>query len=138
MRIYRFLIILLAVALAGACVRFDVEEILLERQELSLTWKGEQQISYDPLTWQVGCNLKECEYRVHDDSMANYFVIKCSERPSVEGMDVIADVEWTVRANIKRYEGLRFTVRKIDSDGMIWLWCKSQKIGVVVKEVVQD
>lgn len=134
---YRTLVMLAVAALSCGCVKYDVEEILMERQDLSLTWKGEVQVVSDPLTWQIGYNQQRNEYRVHDDSMGNYFVIRCSERPSYEGMDVTADVEWTQRADIKRYEGIRFTVRKMDSEGRIWLWCKSQKIGVVVQELQQ-
>ena len=119
----------------SSCTKYDIEEVLLAREDLSLTWKGEEQIVYDPLTWQLSCNVKNSEYRVHDDSMANYYIIKCSERPTEEGQDVMADVEWTVSKNIKRYEGIRFTVKKMGTDGLIWMWNNSQNIGVVIKEI---
>lgn len=119
----------------SGCTKYDIEEVLLAREDLSLTWKGEEQIVYDPLTWQMSCNVKTSEYRVHDDSMANYYVMKCSERPTEEGQDLMADVEWTVSKNIKRYEGVRFTVKKIGNDGLIWMWSNSQNIGVIIKEI---
>lgn len=125
-------------AMLCSCVKYDMDEILLEREELSLTWKGEDQIVFDPLTWQVASNVGNCEYRVNDDNMANYFVVRCSERPVSEGQDVTADVEWTLTTNTKRYEGLRFTVRKVRSDGLVWMWNKSQKIGVVIQELEQN
>ena len=124
-----------AAALFCGCVKYDVYEILLARDDLSLTWKGEEQLSYDPLTWQTGCNVGRGEYRVHDDNMANYYIVRCKDRPVYEGQDVYADVEWTVRSNIKRYEGVRLTVMKTDGEGKIWLWSRTQKIGVVVKEI---
>ena len=136
MRRLGYLICMLLMAVSsGSCVKYDIDEILLEREGLSLTWKGEDQVDYDPLTWQAGCNVKKGEYRVHDDSMANYFAVKCSERPVMEGQDITADVVWTMRATIKRYEGIRMTVRKVDPDGRIWLWSRSQQIGVVIKEI---
>ncbi len=136
MRFFRFAALIAVTAcMLGGCVKYDLDEILLAREDMSLTWKGEEQISYDPLTWQLSCNVRNAEYRVHDDSMANYYVIKCSERPVEEGQDLVADVEWTVATNIKRYEGSRFTVKKIGHDGLIWLWCKTQKIGIVIKEI---
>ncbi len=133
---FGFLVCLLLVAVSsGSCVKYDIDEVLLERGDLSLTWKGEDQVDYDPLTWQAGCNVKKGEYRVYDDSMANYFAVKCSERPVMEGQDVTADVVWTMKTTIKRYEGIKMTVRKLAPDGRIWLWCRSQKIGVVIKEI---
>lgn len=136
MRRFGYLICLLLMAVsAGSCVKYDIDEILLEREDLSLTWKGEDQVDYDPLTWQAGCNVRKGEYRVHDDSMANYFAVKCSERPVMEGQDITADVVWTMKTTIKRYEGIRMTVRKLAPDGRIWLWSRSQQIGVVIKEI---
>lgn len=122
-------------ALMQSCVRYDIEQTLLVHEDLMLTWKGDVQLTYAPQTWQYSFNTAKNEYRVNDDNMANYFVIRCSERPSSEGQELSADVEWTVKSNIKRYEGLRFKVEKVASDGRIWLWSKSQKIGVVIKEI---
>ena len=136
MRRFGFIICVLLMAMSsGSCVKYDIDEILLEREDLSLTWKGEDQVDYDPLTWQAGCNVKKGEYRVHDDSMANYFAVKCSERPVMEGQDITADVVWTMKTTIKRYEGIKMTVRKLSPDGRIWLWSRSQQIGVVIKEI---
>ena len=136
MRRFGYLICLLLMAVsAGSCVKYDIDEILLEREDLSLTWKGEDQVDYDPLTWQAGCNVRKGEYRVFDDSMANYFAVKCSEHPVNEGQDITADVVWTMKTTIKRYEGIRMTVRKLAPDGRIWLWSRSQQIGVVIKEI---
>ena len=128
-------IVTMTLGILGGCVKYDLDEILLAREDISLTWRGEEQISYDPQTWQLSCNVRKGEYRAHDDSMANYYVIKCSERPVEEGQDLVADVEWTVATNIKRYEGARFTVKKKGTDGLIWLWSNTQKIGLVIKEI---
>ena len=136
MRCFRIAVLFAVTAcMFCSCVKYDLDEILLAKEDLSLTWKGVEQISYDPLTWQLSCNVKNFEYRVHDDSMANYYVIRLSGRPSEEGLDLMADVEWTVATNIKRYEGARFVVKKIGPDGLIWLWSNTQKIGVVIKEM---
>ena len=88
-----FVLVAAVSAMLCGCVRYDMDEILLEREDLSLTWKGEDQIVFDPLTWQVSSNIRNCEYRVNDDNMANYFIVRCSERPVTEGQDVTADVE---------------------------------------------
>ena len=134
-RIFRKAFIVALAAMCCSCVKYDLDEILLERSDVSLTWKGEDQVVYDPLTFQLGCNDRKHEYRVNDDSMANYFVATFSEKPSSEGQDLTGNVEWTISSNIKRYEGARFTVKKIGADGTVWLWSRNQKIGIVVKEI---
>ena len=135
MRILKIVFIFALAALSCSCVKYDLDEILLDRSDISLTWKGEDQVVYDPLTFQLGCNDRKHEYRVNDDSMANYFVATFSEKPSSEGQDLTGNVEWTISSNIKRYEGARFTVKKIGADGTVWLWSRNQKIGIVVKEI---
>lgn len=125
--------ILAAGLLSVSCVRYDVDEILLSREDISLTCKRDLQIAYDPLTWQMSHNAGRNEFRVNDDSMANYFVLRCDSRPDTEGQEVNGYIEWTVRTNIRKYRNLKFEVRKVGSDGTVWLWNKSQKIGVTVR-----
>ena len=121
------------VLLLASCERYDVNEILLSRDDISLTWKADPQIVYEPYTWQLGFNAARNEFRVNDDSMANYFVLRCDGRPSAEGQEVTASVEWTQKSSVKRYEGLKFEVEKVGRDGYVWLWNRSQKIGVTVR-----
>ena len=121
------------VLLLASCERYDVNEILLSRDDISLTWRAEPQIVYEPETWQLGFNAARNEFRVNDDSMANYFIFKCNTRPNVEGQEVEASVEWTQKSSVKRYEGLKFEVEKVGKNGYVWLWNRSQKIGVTVR-----
>lgn len=135
MRIIHYILILMTVAVLSGCAQYDIEEVLLEREDVSLTWKGEEQLVFDPMTWQTGYNPRTYEYRAHDDDMANYFVVKCESRPTVEGEDITASIEWTIETDLKRYDDVSFTVEKIASDGRIWLWSSARKIGVVIKEL---
>lgn len=121
--------------LLTACNPYDVNEILLVREDVSLTWKGTEQMSYDPLTWQMGCNAGKNEFRVHDDSMGNYFIVTCNARPDTEGQELEADVQWTMKTSIKRFEGVKFEVMKTSADGHVWLWSKTQGIGVVIRKL---
>ena len=135
MKLFRITAVLLLTALLTGCVRYDLDEVLLSRSEVSLTWKGKAQIIYDPATWQMSYNSEKNEFRVNDDEMANYFVFRSKTRPSYEGQELNAYVEWTLKTNVKRYEGVRFEVKQVDDGGCIWLWSKSQKIGITVKEL---
>lgn len=131
-----FILASAAVLLEGCWLNsYDVQEVLLVRDDVSLTFKGKEQLVYDPLTWQLGYNAQKCEYRASDDEMANYFVLRCETRPTFEGQEVRADVSWTMQTSVKYYERLKFEVRKTASDGTVWLWNRSQSIGVVVREL---
>lgn len=135
MKGFKFWAIIVYVAVAAGCVPYDLDEVLLSRDDVSLTWKGKEQVVYDPATWQLACNLDRGEFRANDDVMANYFVFNGKVRPSYEGQELTGDVEWTVKTNVKKYDGVRFEVVRMTEDGYIWLWCRSQKIGLTVKEL---
>ena len=120
---------------AAGCEPYDIDLVLLSREDVSLTWKGADQIVYESDTWQIGYNAERNEFRVHDDEMANYFTVKCSARPTDEGQELTADVQWTMISSIKRFDGIRFEVKRVSADGYIWMWSKTHNIGVVVKKL---
>lgn len=129
------IILLLAAAMAVSCVRYDIDEILLQRTDVSLTWKGVLQMSHDPQTCQLGYNDAKNEYRVYDDNLGYWFIITCSEKPSYAGQELRADVEWTTDNDTKIERGAEFKVEKTSRDGQIWLWSKSKKIGAVIQQL---
>lgn len=128
-----FLIIILAVV--TGCKIYDIGEILLQREDISLTVKGVDQLEYKAETFQLGYSAELNEFRVFDDDMANWFVLKCSSRPDTEGQEVTADIKWTTSNTTKTRKSLTFRVEKTDSEGHIWLWCEDEAIGVVVQEL---
>lgn len=129
------IILLLAAAMAVSCVRYNIDEILLQRTDVSLTWKGVLQMSYDPQTCQLGYNDAANEYRVYDDNLGYWFIITCGEKPSFEGQELRADVEWTTDNDTKIERGVEFKVEKTSRDGQIWLCSKSKKIGAVIQQL---
>lgn len=125
---------LMLVMLAG-CNLYDVDEVLLSRDDVSLTWKGEAVLVYEPDKWQMGYNSAKNEFRVHDDQMADYFVVRCEASPTDEGQELKADVEWTEESSMKRLEGVRLEVKKVSADGYVWLWGKNHSVGIVVRKL---
>jgi len=117
------------------CKEYNVEEILLLREDISLTVKGETVISYDASDFQMGFNSKRNEFRVHDDLMANFFILSCSEIPTSEGQTIHVDMTWTGKTKTYTETDLKFSVEKVDDSGLIWLWNSSDKIGVVIKDI---
>ena len=104
------------------------------QQDVSLTWKGEQQVLYEPGTYQLGYNSSRNEYRVYDDRLAYWFTVRCSEHPLEEGQDITADVSWTGKSKTMKFNGISMTVKKIDDSGKIWLWGSKERIGIVIKK----
>ena len=131
------LIILLTTAVLAAGCEFVVvsNEFLLSQEEISLSWKNAVQIIYDPAGYQLGYNDKNIEYRVYDDKIANWFTLKCSEKPISEGQTIMADVEWTGSKGTKTFTGLEFKVEKISEDGLVWLSNSTNSIGIVIKNI---
>lgn len=131
----RRLILLLIIAAMSVSCRYDVDEILLQREDISFTLKGELQFAYDPLTCQLSQNSKEYTYRMYDDKLADWLVVKCSERPDTEGQSLTADITWTASSSTRTERGLEFTVERTSADGRVWMWNKSKRIGIVVKNL---
>lgn len=122
--------------LAAVCLTscmYDVDEILLSRSDISLTIKGELKMAFDENTCQLGYNTERNEFRVYDEKLADYFIVRCSAKPDSEGQKLTVDLEYTTQTDVKTMKGLAFEVRKISSDGMIWLWENDRKTGIVVK-----
>lgn len=125
------LIILLAGILASGCAEFDVDEILLDRSDISVTIRGREIYSFDPNRAQISFNADKGEYRMFDEDFLNWVTIIWREFPSSKGQKVLMDIEWGTKTNFKEREGIEFEVRKID-DRMIWLWNESDKIGLTL------
>ena len=108
---------------------------LLEGSEISLSWKGANQVTYNSSDYQLGFNNGKNEYRVHDDKLANWFTITCSQKPVAEGETIIADVAWTGIKGTKSFTEVEFSVEKTDERGYVWLWSNSKKIGIIIKNL---
>ncbi len=130
----KLMILTIITSIATGCV-WDIDEILLERDDISMTMKGEDLFVYDPTTCQISFSSPDNIYRMYDDRLADWVIIRCSERPDTEGQILTADITWTASSSTKTERGLKFTVQKTSSDGKVWLWNKSQKIGIVIKNL---
>lgn len=122
-------------AASTGCNRYHVEDILLPRNEISLTVKGADQIIYDEESWQLGYNDERNEFRIVNDKLNNWVILQCDAVPSTVGQSVTAYLEYTTSNDTRKLNGLTFTVEKTSPDGLIWLWNDDRKIGVVVKDL---
>ena len=131
--IRRFLYTTVAALSLSACQFYNIDEVLLSRSDISLTMKGELQMSFDQNTCQIGFNTGRNEYRVYDEKLENWFILRCSAQPTSEGQEIKATLEYTVKGDTKTLNDLEFVVERTSSEGLIWLWNRDKKIGVVVK-----
>lgn len=133
-RIY-IICIAVTVTLLSSCDRFQPEELLLPKSDISLTIKGEDQIRYDQKTWQLGHNAEKNEFRAVNDKLTDWMILRCNATPSTVGQSVTAYLEYTTSNDTKKLNALTFTVEKTSPEGLIWLWNDDKKIGVVVKDL---
>ena len=130
----RILLLILVITAAG-CQRYDIDEILISRNDISLTWKGIEQFTYSPETCQLGFNAAKNEFRAQTDNLSGWFVLTCMVMPAAEGDEIEADIRWTGPSESRSMQGLKFKVKKVAGDGQMWLWCKSAKIGVTIRKL---
>ena len=108
-------------------------EVLLPRTEISLTVKGEVQMTYDQKTCQIGYNDGTHEFRLINDKLTDWVIFRSDATPTNVGQKVNAYLEYTLNKDTKTMDGLTFTVEKTDSDGQVWLWNQDRKIGIIIK-----
>ena len=130
----RILILMAVMAACAGCTLYDVTEVLLSRNDISLTYKGMEEFVYDSQVCQLGYNDKSNAFYVYEDRLANWFSIVCDADPSSEGQEVTADVFWTTKTSNRSFKDLVFKVEKVDNEGHVWLWNSTQIIGIVIKK----
>lgn len=124
------------VVLAGlcGCNPYDVEEILISRDDVSLTIKGEPVFVFDKGTCQIAYNADRYECRAMTDDVSEYFILKAHVRMTHAFQEFLADLTYTSAGEVLTQKNLPFRIEKIDnSTGLVWLWCSEEAIGVVVK-----
>ena len=127
--------ILLGLLTLTGCTFYSMEDILLRESEISLSWRGEQQVVYVPSEFQLAFNDRDNEFRVYSDRLGEWFTVKCSEKPSAEGQLLKADVSWTASRSTKQLKSLDMKVEKTDEEGLIWLWNSSHRVGIIIKDI---
>ncbi|MGI5846938.1 MAG: hypothetical protein ACOX5T_02775 [Candidatus Cryptobacteroides sp.] len=133
-RLTRIVPVLLAGLVLGSCNRtLDPDEYFIASSDMLLKVRSDVVIHYDPLTWQLGYNAADKEFRVHDDAMKQYYFVTCSSLPSSVGQKLNATVTWTQAGEVKSENGT-FEVVRAEND-RYWLWCghKKRQIGVAVR-----
>ena len=116
------------------CAHYDVVEVLLNRNDISLTIKGNPVFVFNPDNCQIAYNSAKNEYRAMTDSASEYFVLQAYQSLSSLGQEISADLCYTMDGRAINKKGLIFRIEKIsNSEGLVWLWCSSDNIGLVIR-----
>lgn len=129
----KYLLILFAcLALAGCQGGGKVEPEFLNSSDICLRVNGSAVFTYSPLTCQLAFNRRNCEFRVHTDTMSDYYCVTLDAIPSAVDQKIDGTVCWTNSSSII-HKDCTFRVEKISADGCVWLWNRKDKIGAIVK-----
>lgn len=125
-----------ALAAITGCTYYGSFESPARQENISLTWRNTLQVDYYPQTFQIGYNDRTNEYRVYDDRLAHWFMVRCSEKPVEEGQELTADISWTGKSKTLSLNEVKITVEKMDDEsGLVWLWSQSERISIVIKNI---
>lgn len=130
----KLMILLLAALSLTACLGYDINEVLLVRNDVSLTVKGKPQYAFLSTYGQMTTNAERTLYRYMSDDLRSWMEVKCQSRPGGVGENIIADIKWKTTTSSGEVNSLEFEIKQTDSSGMIWLWNNSNNIGLVIRD----
>lgn len=133
--IKRFTIILGVVLVLSGCVQYDIDEILLAKTEISISLRGKTIYDFDPVKGQYAFVPTVNEFRMMDDDAKSWLIVKFDQKPNIEGDNVHASVQWKTKTGTGNVEDAEFKVERVGGDGMIWLWCGDEKMGLIIKDI---
>ena len=127
-----WIILFFCLALTGCQRGGKVDSEFIGSNDICLRVKGSTVFTYNPLTCQLAFNRRNCEFRVHTDTMSDYYCVTLDAIPSSEDQKIDGSLCWTSSSSIL-HKDCTFRVEKISTDGCVWLWDRKDKIGAVVK-----
>ena len=128
------MIFALAALTLTACAEYDINEVLLVRDDVSLTLKGKPQYVFAADYGQMATNADRTIYRYMTDDLMNWLEVKCQSKPGGVGEKIITDIKWKSTISSGEEKDLEFEIKQTDGSGMIWLWNKSNNIGLVIRD----
>lgn len=126
------LILFCICALVNSCAEQPVLSEFSEIDIIRMEVAGQTVLVYNPKTCQMAFNRDRCEFRVHTDTMSDYFIVRMSEIPSELGQEVSADLTWTTSTDIRTRKNVTLLLVNMEGD-RLWLWDAAGKTGMEVR-----
>ena len=98
--------------------------------EISMSMDGNILMEYRPDTWQTG--FSDRNFSAMHDELKSWFKVELDQSPVV-GQRVDGLLTWKARSyKTEKRSRLTFETVKTDETGKIWLYNRSQRIGLVI------
>ena len=135
MRKILILIGCLATVLAlGACEPQGVTELssFVRDNNVRLEIDGVRVFNYNDAGCQLALNARRGEFRAHDDTMSEYFIISMDKLPLAAGDRVNATISWTESGYERQKQNVTLVARSIRGD-VVWLCDDTQRNAAVIR-----
>ena len=116
-----------------SCEGSKADPEFITTTDCNLRVNGNVVFTFDPLTCQVAFNREKCEFRANTDNMSDYYCVTLRSVPTAEDQKVKGSITWTSKSDLVTRKDLSFVVKKVDRAGRMWLWCRKERIGVVIQ-----
>lgn len=130
----RYIFYIITALYLCSCVKYNLNEILLEQSDISLSIKGRAQYTFNPTSGQMAFNSEKTLYRYMDDNMNSWFELQCQSKPGGTADKVIADLKWKSKISSGDEKDLEFDIKQTDDKGTIWMWNDTNNIGLIIRE----
>ena len=123
-----------AAMMLNACQPQGVTELssFVRDDTVRLEIDGVRVFSYDESLCQMALNAARGEFRVHDDTMSEFFIITMDKLPQAAGDRVNASILWTESGYERDKQNVTLVARSIRGD-VIWLCDDSQRNAAVIR-----
>ena len=130
----RFVIFALALLSLTSCMRYDIDAVLLERTDVSLTLRGKVQYAFAAEYGQMAINADRTLFRYMSDDLTNWMEVCSLSKPGGVGEKLTANVKWKSSISSGDEKDLEFEIKQTDGTGMIWLWNNTNNIGLIIRD----
>lgn len=131
-RIAEIFTMLALAVMAAACGPENIPSPeFIGSDEIKLEMDGKLIFSYNENICQMAFNRDMHEFRVSDDSMQNYFILKVDQMPEVLDQVVTGNISWATDRDLGSKKQITLKVVRLEGE-RIWLWSSNHQIGVTV------
>lgn len=114
------------------CTDKRMRSAFSENDEIRLMVGGSIPFTYEPNTCQLSFSRDRKEFRAHTDNMSDFYAVRFTELPTIQGQTVTADLTWTTERDVLTRKNLTLEVVRIEGD-QFWLWSNSGRIGLCIR-----
>lgn len=108
------------------------KKLFLDEVQIGCFKDGHDYLVYNEAIHQLCINPRRHTFRLQSDNQEEYYHIDMESYPRYIGVSVIMTLDMCKGRESRNYT-LLFECSKIE-DGLIWLWNKESKLGIIVPE----